>query len=160
VVNETVKRYGKSLHDKGLSLNVELAEGELSVVSDRAKIERIFQNIFNNAVKFTVQGDITVKAQRSADRNSVEFEISDTGTGIEESKIDSIFEPFHQADNSIQRAFSGLGLGLTVARRMTELIGGKLEVSSKPNVGTRVTMTFPTHASMAAPFAVDQRKYG
>ena len=158
VVNETVKRYEKAIRDKGLTLHVELVEGDLSIVSDRAKVERIFQNVFNNAVKFTAEGGIVVKARQSENRSSIEFEITDTGTGIEESKIDSIFEPFHQADNSMQRAFSGLGLGLTVSRRMAELIGGKLEVSSKPNVGTRVTMTFPSQAHTAAPLVTEQRK--
>jgi signal transduction histidine kinase len=160
IVNEAVKRYDKTIREKGLGLNVQFAEGDLSIFSDRAKVERIFQNVFNNAVKFTSHGEIAVKAQPSADRTNVEFEIIDTGVGIEESKIDSIFEPFHQADNSTQRAYSGLGLGLTVSRRMAELIGGKLEVSSTPNVGTRVTMSFPSQASVAAPLAIEQRKYG
>ena len=151
VVKETMKRYEKSILEKGLTLNVELGEGELSVVSDRAKVERIFQNIFNNAVKFTAQGGITVSARQSTDGNKVQFEISDTGIGIEESKIDSIFEPFHQADNSMQRAFSGLGLGLTVSRRMTELIGGKLEVTSKPNVGTSSRHDLPLSSSHGGP---------
>ena len=160
VILEATKRYEKTIQEKGLALNLQLADGDLSIVSDRTKVERIFHNVFNNAVKFTTQGGITVTARLSADRNRLEIEITDTGTGIEESKIDSIFEPFHQADNSIQRAYSGLGLGLTVSRRMAELIGGALEVSSKPNVGTKVTMSFPSQASAAAPVAIEQRKYG
>src|SRR4026208_149407 len=63
VVNDTVKRYEKSIRDKGLTLHVELVEGDLSIVSDRAKVERIFQNVFNNAVKFTAEGGIVVKAR-------------------------------------------------------------------------------------------------
>jgi signal transduction histidine kinase len=160
VVKETAKRYEKAILEKGLKLNVQLSDGDMSIVSDRAKVERVFQNVFNNAVKFTSEGEVTVKAQLTADRKSVEFEITDTGTGIEESKIDSIFEPFHQADNSVQRAYSGLGLGLTVARRMAELIGGKLEVSSQPNVGTRVTMIFPSQPNAATQSGAEQRKYG
>jgi signal transduction histidine kinase len=160
VVKETAKRYEKPILEKGLKLNVQLPDGELSMVSDRAKVERILQNVFNNAVKFTSEGEVTVKAQLTADRKGVEFEITDTGAGIEESKIDSIFEPFHQADNSIQRAYSGLGLGLTVARRMAELIGGKLEVSSKPQVGTRVKMSFPSQPSAATQLGAEQRRYG
>jgi signal transduction histidine kinase len=160
VVTETIKRYEQTLRDKGLRLNLEIADSGMSIVSDRSKVERIFQNIFNNAVKFTSQGEITVKAQPSAGLDGVEFEVIDTGTGIEESKMASIFDPFHQADNSPQRAFSGIGLGLTVAQRMTELVGGKLEISSKPNAGTRVLMKFPSQASAAATPAVEQRKYG
>jgi signal transduction histidine kinase len=160
VVNETAKRYEKTIRDKSLKLNVQLPDSDISIISDRAKVERIFQNVFNNAVKFTSEGEVTVRAQLTVDRKSVEFEITDTGTGIEESKIDSIFEPFHQADNSTQRAYSGLGLGLTVARRMAELIGGKLEVSSQPNVGTRVTMIFPSQPNAATQIGAEQRKYG
>ena len=160
VVEATVKRYERPIEEKGLVVNLELASGDIAIVSDRSKLERIFQNVFNNAVKFTSKGGITVKVRPSADRGSVEFEVIDTGAGIEQSSIDSIFEPFHQADNSSVRSFSGLGLGLTVARRMAELIGGKLNLTSQPSIGTRVFMSFPSQASNAAPVAVEQRKYG
>ena len=160
IVNETMKRYEKTIQDKGLRLDVQLGAGDLILLSDRAKVERVFQNVFNNAVKFTSDGEIVVKAQPSPQRDSVDFEVTDTGVGIEQSKLDSIFEPFHQADNSAQRSFSGLGIGLTVARRMAELIGGRLSVTSKPGVGTRVNMTFPSHAAAAAPLPTAQRKYG
>ena len=159
IVNETVKRYDKGIHEKGLTVNVEIADSGVAIVSDRSKVERVFQNVFNNAVKFTSQGSVTVRVQPSSDRRNVMLEVADTGTGIEENKIDTIFEPFHQADNSTVRTFSGLGLGLTVARRMAEIIGGKLEISSTPNVGTRVLMSFPAQAATAAPAALDQRKY-
>jgi len=159
IVNETVKRYDKGIREKGLTVNVEIADSGVAIVSDRSKVERVFQNVFNNAVKFTREGSVTVRVQPSSDRRSVVFEVVDTGTGIEENKIDSIFEPFHQADNSSVRSFSGLGLGLTVARRMAEIIGGKLEITSRPNVGTRVLMSFPAQAATTAPAAFEQRNY-
>jgi signal transduction histidine kinase len=160
VVTEALKRHEKMIHAKDLQVNVHGVAGELSLVSDRAKVERVFQNVFNNAVKFTSRGEINVKVQSTADKSGIEFEVIDTGIGIEESKIDSIFEPFHQADSSLQRPYSGLGLGLTVARRMAELIGGKMSVSSKAGSGTRVTMSFPSQAGTVAPSTRDQRKYG
>lgn len=167
VVNETMKRYEKAIRDKGLRLEAKLPDGDMSVVSDRAKIERVFQNVFNNAVKFTSEGEIVVQARNSPQRDSIEIEISDTGVGIEQSKIDSIFEPFHQADNSIQRSFSGLGIGLTVARRMAELVGGKLAVTSQVGVGTRVVISFPSRpvaATSLSPVApalpAEHRNYG
>ena len=159
IVTETIKRYDKGIQEKGLTVNVEIADSGVAIVSDRSKVERVFQNVFNNAVKFTSQGSVTVRVQPSSDRRSVVFEVADTGTGIEENKIDTIFEPFHQADNSSVRSFSGLGLGLTVARRMAEIIGGKLEITSTPNVGTRVLMSFPAQAATAAPATIEQRKY-
>jgi signal transduction histidine kinase len=146
--------------EKGLQVNVHAGDHDLPLVSDRAKVDRIFQNVFNNAVKFTAEGQIDVKVQATPDKNGIEFEIIDTGVGIEESKIDSIFEPFHQADNSVQRAYSGLGLGLTVARRMAELVGGRLTVTSKPGSGTRVSMTFPSQVNGATASTLEQRKYG
>jgi signal transduction histidine kinase len=160
LVKESVDRHEKMICDKGLQLNVEFANGDLSMVNDRAKVERVFQNIFNNSVKFTTAGEITIKVGPSADRASMDFEIIDTGVGIEQNKIDTIFEPFHQADNSSQRAFSGLGIGLTVARRMADLVGGKLSITSNLNVGTRVVMSFPSsQAVLAAPLDAQQRKY-
>ncbi len=149
VVNEAVKRHQKMIHDKGLRFTVQFADGDLSMVNDRAKVDRVFQNVLNNAVKFTTHGEITVKVGPSADRAAMGFAIEDTGVGIEQSKIDSIFEPFHQGDNSTQRAFSGLGIGLTVARRMTELIGGTLNITSKPGIGTKVSMNFPVQAALS-----------
>lgn len=160
VVNEAVKRHDAMIRDKGLQLKVQFANGDLTMINDRAKVDRVFQNVFNNAVKFTAEGEITVKVGASADRSTMEFEVSDTGIGIEQNKIDTIFEPFHQADNSAQRAFSGLGIGLTVARRMADLIGGQLTITSTPQVGTRVSMSFPSQAVLAAPLAVEQRKFG
>jgi len=161
IIDETVKRYDRTLREKGLQVNVEKSHERVDIVSDRSKIERIFQNVFNNAVKFTPQGKIDVKARPTADHSGVEIEVCDTGIGIEKNKINSLFEPFQQVDGSLQRSFAGLGLGLTVARRMSDLIGGKLEITSNPpNLGTRVLMKFPSQASAATAVPLEQRKYG
>ena len=136
-----MKRACKSNFTRGID--------DCSLVSDRAKVERIFQNVFNNAVKFTAEGQINVKVQATPDKTGIEFEIIDTGIGIEESKIDSIFEPFHQADNSMQRAYSGLGLGLTVARRMAELIGGTIDRHQQAGCRYASSMSFPSQVNGA-----------
>lgn len=159
IVDETVKRYQRSIGEKNLTLTIDIPEGGASIISDRSKVERIFQNIFNNAVKFTSAGEIRVKARVSADR-VLDLQVSDTGIGIDKSKLDSVFEPFQQVDNSIHRSFSGLGLGLTVARRMAELIGGAIQVKSDPGVGTTVMMKFPSRAAAAAAVPLEQRNYG
>jgi signal transduction histidine kinase len=160
VINETVKRHEKAIREKGLKIDIQSSARDLSLVSDRAKVERIFQNVFNNAVKFTNEGEIKIKLEARSDKPGIDLEIIDTGIGIEESKLDSIFEPFHQTDSSTQRAHSGLGLGLTVARRMADLIGGTVTVNSKPGVGTRVMMRFPSQTSGTAALALHQRNYG
>src|ERR1043166_8974832 len=160
IIDETVKRHEKAIREKGLRIDIQMSDRDLSLVSDRAKVERIFQNVFNNAVKFTSEGEIKIKLEARSDKPGINFEISDTGIGIEASKLDSIFEPFHQTDSSTQRAHSGLGLGLTVARRMADLIGGTVTVNSKPGVGTRVTMQVPSQAPGSAPLPLQQRNYG
>ncbi|HXG53666.1 MAG TPA: response regulator [candidate division Zixibacteria bacterium] len=160
VVECAVKRYERAVREKGLRLSVEIEEPALPLVSDRAKVERIFQNVFNNAVKFTEKGEIRVKARLSPDGDGVELEIADTGIGIDRSKIDTIFEPFQQGDGSMQRSFSGLGIGLTVARRMTDVIGGTLELASQPGFGTSVLMRFPHRVLAAQPSREVQHTYG
>ncbi len=160
VVKGIVARYESIVREKGLNLSIDLPETDVSIISDRAKIDRIVQNVFNNALKFTQQGEIRIVGRRSVDRGSVELEISDTGVGIEKSKMDSIFEPFQQVDTSIHRSFSGLGLGLTVARRMAELIGGSIEIKSDAGIGTRVLMKFASQATLSNAIISDQRKYG
>jgi signal transduction histidine kinase len=160
IINDTVKRHEKAIREKNLKIDIQISDRDVSLISDRAKVERIFQNVFNNAVKFTNEGEIKIKVEPHSDKPGIDFEIIDTGIGIEESKLDSIFEPFHQTDSSTQRAHSGLGLGLTVARRMADLIGGTVTVNSKPGVGTRVMMRFPSQASGSAGLPLHQRNYG
>lgn len=160
VVEESIKRYDQVFRDKGLRLSVDMPDDRLTILSDRAKVERVFQNIFNNAVKFTADGDIKVKANPSADGLGIEFEVADTGVGIDKSKMALIFEPFQQIDKSTQRSCSGLGLGLTVARRMAQLIGGTVEINSEAGVGTSVTMRFPSQQSRNTTVVAEERRYG
>ena len=157
---ETIKRHEKVLRDKGLRLSIELPVEGVHVIGDRTKIERIFQNLFSNAVKFTSEGQITVKAHPSSDRKKVDIEIIDTGIGIQKDQLDAIFEPFHQVDSSLKRPFSGLGLGLTVARRMIDLLGGVLEIESEPGVGTHVLLRLPSSSKALENIISDQRRYG
>ncbi|MFQ5682844.1 MAG: response regulator [Candidatus Binatia bacterium] len=160
IVRETARKYDKILREKGLSLSVDVPAEGIPIVSDRSKIERIIQNLFNNAVKFTSEGQITIKAHPTMDEKSVDLEIIDTGMGIENDQMNAIFEPFHQFDNSMQREFSGLGLGLTVARRMIDLLGGNLEIKSQPAVGTHVTLRLPTPSKPAQTVQWHKRVYG
>jgi len=141
-VRDILKRYEKILSAKGVSLVVQAPE-RIRVLSDRAKVERIFQNLLNNAAKFTLQGEITIKLHESSDRRAVHLEIADTGVGIERDQVENMFEAFKQMDTSARREFSGLGLGLTVARRLTDLLGGNLDIQSQPGIGTHVFLTLP-----------------
>lgn len=143
VAREIAQRYAKQLEEKGVDLSVQSPPSGVRTVSDPAKVGRIFQNLLHNAVKFTAKGQITVKVHRSVHRGVVDLEIIDTGMGIPRDRIEGMFQPFQQLDGSMRREFSGMGLGLTVARRLTDYVGGSLEIRSQPNVGTHVLLSVP-----------------
>ncbi|HEV8341773.1 MAG TPA: ATP-binding protein [Candidatus Binatia bacterium] len=143
MIREAAKTFEGVMQEKEVQFSLQLPEEELLMVSDRSKVERIFKNLLNNAVKFTPRGHITVKVQRSADGMSIDLEVIDTGIGMDQTQIETMFEPFQQMDGSTQREFSGLGLGLTVARRLTEFLGGTLRVQSQPGAGTHAIVSLP-----------------
>jgi len=147
MVKETVKRYERLLSDKGIRLCLELAPAGVRIIGDSSKFTRIFQNLFHNAIKFTQEGEITVKVHRSYFRGVVDLEIVDTGIGIPRDQIEAMFQPFRQLDGSARRQFSGLGLGLTVARRLADFIGATLEIRSQPGVGTHALLSVPYRAA-------------
>ncbi|MBI4488330.1 MAG: response regulator [Deltaproteobacteria bacterium] len=143
VIKESVKKYEKILEEKEVELSVQAPSSGIWIVSDCSKVAQIFQNLLHNAVKFTPRGQIVIKAHRSAPRGMVDLEIVDTGIGIPRDQIDAMFQPFQQFDSSIRRQYSGLGLGLTVARRLTDFLGGTLEVRSQPGHGTHALLSLP-----------------
>jgi signal transduction histidine kinase len=142
---ECAKRYESLMQEKSIELAVESPPRGAPLVGDPVKLGRIVQNLLHNAIKFTPAGKkITVKIASSPEGEVVEIEIVDTGTGMPEQHIERMFQPFQQMDSSLRRQFSGLGLGLTVARRLTDFLGGSLQIKSQRDVGTRVTLRVPS----------------
>jgi signal transduction histidine kinase len=100
----------------------------------------MLSNLVDNALKFTAQGSVRIEGsevERQADSALLEFSVSDTGIGISEEKIDLLFKPFSQADNSTTREFGGTGLGLSIVKRLAKLIGGDVGVESTAGKGSR-----------------------
>lgn len=115
-----------------------------TVWADRVKLRQIITNLIANAFKFTEQGKITVRCRQ---RDGIaEIAISDTGIGIDPSQREHLFEPFVQADGSIKRRYGGTGLGLTICKRLVELMGGQIWIAS-PGVGHGTTVTFTLRCS-------------
>jgi len=130
---------------KGLAL-VSVFEGEIpSVVrGDPLRVCQVVQNLLSNAVKFTDQGEIryTVRGRRISDRRvGFEFSVTDSGSGISRDDLERLFQPFTQVDNSSTRKFGGTGLGLTIARRMAQIMGGDITVSSRLGEGSTFTLS-------------------
>jgi signal transduction histidine kinase len=160
VVREAVQRYETAIRDKKLTITADMPEAAVVIASDRLKIERIFQNIFNNAVKFTNQGSVRITVRASADGTGVELEVADTGVGIEMSRLASVVEPFQQVEGAVVRACAGLGLGLTVSHRITEMLGGTLYIESQLGVGTTVKMKIPSRNKEPKAAEASVRLYG
>ncbi len=122
----------------GLIVNYDSKIPEV-LIGDSARLHQIILNLVSNAVKFTHQGEITVsvKLLNQTDRHvTVEFSITDTGIGIEESKLEKIFENFHQTSSGTSRLYGGTGLGLAIAKQLVEAQDGTLSVNSKIDKGS------------------------
>ncbi len=134
---------------KGLEFSLSIApDVPLQLVGDALRVRQVLLNLCNNAVKFTDAGRVSlhVRTVASADKSVVlEFVVRDCGIGIPESEIGRIFSPFTQVDESATRRFGGTGLGLTICKRLVELMGGTLTVGSHVNKGStfRVELAFP-----------------
>ncbi|MBE7635315.1 response regulator [Sneathiella sp. P13V-1] len=122
-------------------------ESDLHLFGDPTRLQQILWNLLGNAVKFTDQGKVTfsvtlVSDKQTEDQSLVRFVIEDTGCGIPEDRLDTIFEPFAQSDNSISRKFGGSGLGLSIVKNLIELMGGTVAVKSGP-FGSEFTVEIP-----------------
>ena len=118
---------------------------------DPLRLGQILINFCNNAVKFTEEGEVVVKAQvleNSPDSQLILFSVSDTGIGLTEEQIGRLFQAFQQADVSTTRKYGGTGLGLAISKRLAELMGGTIEVTSEPGKGS--TFRFSTRLGKAA----------
>jgi CheY-like chemotaxis protein/anti-sigma regulatory factor (Ser/Thr protein kinase) len=131
-------------HAKEKNLRFELvADKELNreVLGDITRLRQVLNNLLGNAVKFTEKGTVKLTAsvakQLSDKQCIIRFSVSDTGIGIDSSKMNKIFDSFTQADTDTTRKYGGTGLGLTISRRLLELMGSKLEVESKQGSGSK-----------------------
>ena len=129
---------------KGVELVTDLPDGPCEIESDPVRLRQVFDNLLSNAVKFTHEGRITVCLQEQ--REQFVISIQDSGIGIPAEELTRIFEPFYQAENFLTRHHRGTGLGLPLARRMVELMGGKLDVVSIQDTGSTFTITLPRTA--------------
>jgi signal transduction histidine kinase/DNA-binding response OmpR family regulator len=120
-------------------------EAPASIDSDPHRLRQILMNLIGNAIKFTEVGSVQVAARWETNETSqLVIDVIDTGIGINEARIDSIFDPFVQADSSITRRFGGTGLGLAISRRLAQLLGGDLRVDSEPGRGSIFSLVVPT----------------
>ncbi len=142
VVEEALWLVAPRARSHGLSLAwTVLGEPPARVLGDPARLRQVLLNLVTNAVKFTRNGGVTVVV--TADAGTLRFAVRDTGIGIAPEALARLFQPFTQADASTTRRFGGTGLGLAISRRLGELMGGTIEVTSSPGQGSVFTLSLP-----------------
>ncbi len=139
--------YRLKAEEKGVRLVHEVdPEVDRLVVGDAARVRQILNNLISNAVKFTASGDVSVGA-RLIEGGRFRLEVTDSGIGFDTTTSADVFSRFQQADGSIVRRFGGTGLGLAISRDLAELMGGSLNCSSQPGVGSRFWADLPFERS-------------
>jgi len=134
--------FAMTVEQKGLHLIVEMDDTIPQVVwADDFRLQQVLSNLLSNAIKFTEVGNITLAVSRVPERDDadhvwVKFAVRDTGIGIPTEQQADLFEPFTQADNSTTRQFGGTGLGLTICRRIVQLMSGEIDFISEPGIGS------------------------
>ena len=130
--------------EKGIELTTRVLDQDINVKGDSHRLHQILLNLLDNSIKFTKSGSIHVECE-VVDKNeeviSLKFIVRDTGVGIASEKLPTIFDTFTQADNSTTREYGGSGLGLSISKKLVELIGGGIEISSTLGIGTEVSFT-------------------
>jgi CheY-like chemotaxis protein/HPt (histidine-containing phosphotransfer) domain-containing protein len=134
-------------HEKGLALVCEIAPNvPTELVGDSTRLRQVLLNLLGNAIKFTESGEVALRVTPDADSSvptALRFTISDTGIGIPGEKLGRVFERFTQADSSTTRRFGGSGLGLTISKRLVELMGGRIWAESTVGKGSVFSFAVP-----------------
>ncbi|ARO88444.1 hypothetical protein EBAPG3_012055 [Nitrosospira lacus] len=145
VINSVINLYRGNASSKGLLLKIAI-DPKISpaVLVDGLRLRQILSNLVSNGIKFTSDGGIDISAnlvRRSGRHIVVRFEVRDTGIGIPSAMQDQLFHPFSQAESMTVHKFGGTGLGLTISRRLAEMMGGSIEMESEPGKGTTIILT-------------------
>lgn len=145
ILDETCSLFQSVAKNKNLYIKLNLPPDKIYIDSDNHLLNKIFNNLFNNALKFTTTGGVTVNVEFDLEKNGrfVKIDIVDTGIGIPEDFMKVIFEPFRQASEGLSRAYGGTGLGLTLTKKFVELIHGTISVNSRVGFGSTFTIMLP-----------------
>lgn len=156
VVRDAIEIANSAILSKKLSVSTELGAEKHHIRGDSIRLQQIFWNLINNAVKFTPSGGQIAVRTYNDNTGHFRFEITDNGIGIERERLASIFTPFEQADPSVSRQFGGLGLGLAISKHLIDLHHGRIEAESRGrSFGTTFKITLDTLPEGAAETSAD-----
>ncbi|MHC9541583.1 MAG: ATP-binding protein [Vulcanimicrobiota bacterium] len=140
-IENSLKKIAPMSEKKGLALTSVIALPVDQVIGDRRKVEQILINLLSNAVKFTERGEVRIESQ--VENDWLVTQVIDTGIGISQKDVDTLFKPFRQVDTGISRQYEGTGLGLSICKRLVEAMGGRIQVESEGGRGSIFTFTLP-----------------
>lgn len=145
LVDEVVASVAPVAADNGNQLTVRTDFAPEKMTSDRARVRQVVMSLMSNAAKFTSEGKIDLEVSQVDRRGEpyLQVVVSDTGIGMTELQLERVFQPFEQGDNSVSRVYGGSGLGLSICRRLCELLGGSVTLRSSRVEGTRATVLLP-----------------
>jgi CheY-like chemotaxis protein/anti-sigma regulatory factor (Ser/Thr protein kinase) len=154
-VNDIINTLQPAVEKNNNTLRVNLANEVSTMRADITKVRQILFNLLSNACKFTDHGSITLNVEQIIEKGEpwIQFEVTDTGIGIEPKQKANLFKEFTQADSSIARKYGGTGLGLAISYRFVQLMKGHIGVVSEPGKGATFTVELPVHVKIetAAP---------
>jgi PAS domain S-box-containing protein len=158
IIKNALETAHSAIAAKQLKLSTDLQAKDYHILADCIRLQQVFWNLINNAVKFTPNGgQITIRTSNDKD-GRFHFEITDTGIGIEPQRLASLFQPFEQADPSVTRQFGGLGLGLAISKRLVDLHHGKIEAESRGRTcGATFRVTLDALSEGAATIGLNPR---
>lgn len=131
--------------EKNIELRIEHnLDFNITLESDKMKLEQILKNLLSNALKFIADGYVALTVMPDEKGTYLKFVVEDTGVGIPKDKLGVVFEAFTQADGSTKRKYGGTGLGLSISRQLARLLGGEISVTSQPGKGSIFTLAIPT----------------
>jgi PAS domain S-box-containing protein len=146
-IKEIVEIIEPIINEKGLAISTYISENvPRYLMGDFEKIKQVLLNLLSNAAKFTSKGNIEIHVENiqiEGDFINVAFSVKDTGIGIGEEQINTIFEPFTQADNTVSRRYGGTGLGLSICQKLVEMMKGQIWIESTLGAGTKVHFIIP-----------------
>jgi signal transduction histidine kinase/CheY-like chemotaxis protein/HPt (histidine-containing phosphotransfer) domain-containing protein len=146
VLEECTSLFAGAAESKGIELIVcPPTHSEQVLLGDPLRVRQIVMNLVGNAVKFTAQGEVVVRADVAvtAGRAVAKISVTDTGIGMDAAAVKRIFEPFSQADETTTRKFGGTGLGLAICRELSDIMGGEISVESAPQIGSTFHLLLP-----------------
>ena len=129
---------------KGISLQTSISDDVQTITADQRRLEQVMLNLLNNAVKFTEKGNVRLSC--FSENSHVVLSVADTGIGMKPEELPDLFKPFHQIDTGLARRHEGSGLGLSICKRLMDLMDGTIQVESRWGQGSTFTIHFPAQA--------------